>query len=188
MCQRVIYLKKGEVVYDGPTEEGLRLYENDSRLAVAPWFRPEPGMPIVDITDVELLGHDGQRKSIFDFGERMTVRVHYDARDPVIEPDIRVGINRSDDLHCCTFSSVADGISLSVLSGPGEIELTTPPVKLVSDSYRLTISIRERRHGRMIAAKLGESFHVRHPIFSSNAFGVYQEPANWRSDCGLKAR
>ena len=32
MCQRVIYLKQGQIAYDGPTDEGLRLYESDSKL------------------------------------------------------------------------------------------------------------------------------------------------------------
>lgn len=180
MCQRIIYLKKGKVIYDGPTGEGLKLYEDDCRLAVTPWFRAEPGMPNVDITDVELLGEDGQHKSIFDFGERMTIRVRYDARDIVDEPDIRIGINRSDEVHCSSFSTVADGIQIDSLSGVGEIELTTPPIKLVSNLYTVTISVRQRKYGAMVVAKLGETFHVRHPVFATNAFGVFHEAAEWR--------
>ena len=38
MCQRVIYLKQGRIVFDGPTDEGLRLYESDSKLGPTPWF------------------------------------------------------------------------------------------------------------------------------------------------------
>jgi lipopolysaccharide transport system ATP-binding protein len=175
----VIYLKKGKVVYDGPTDEGLKVYESDCRLAAAPWFHPEPGMPVVDITDIELLGEDGQRKSVFDFGERMTIRVRYDARDTVIEPDIRIGINRSDDVHCCTFSSIADDVKLASISGQGVIELTTTPIKLVADLYTLTISVREKKYGRVVLARLGETFHVHHPVFASNAFGVYHEKSEW---------
>lgn len=187
MCQRVIYLKRGEVVFDGPTDEGLKLYETDCRLAAAPWFHPDPDAPVIDITDIELLGEDGERKQMFDFGERMTVRVRYDAKDPIKDPDIRIGINRSDEVHCSTFSSVADGIGLSVLSGPGEIELTTPPIKLVSDLYTVTISVREKKYGRMVVARLGETFHVRHPVFASNAFGVFYEPADWNLDSSRQA-
>lgn len=179
MCQRVIYLRRGEVVFDGPTDEGLKLYEADCRLAVAPWFHPDPDTPIIDITDVQLLDENGERRQMFDFGERMTIRISYDAKDPIREPDIRIGINRSDEVHCSTFSSIADGIGLSVLAGPGEIELTTPPIKLVSDLYTLTIAVRERKFGRMVVARLGETFHVRHPIFASNAYGVFNEPAEW---------
>ncbi|HML28740.1 MAG TPA: ABC transporter ATP-binding protein, partial [Hyphomicrobium sp.] len=186
MCQRVIYLKHGEIVFDGPTDEGLKLYETDCRLAVAPWFHPEPDTPVIDITDIELLGEDGERKQMFDFGERMTIRVRYDAKDPIKDPDIRIGINRSDEIHCSTFSSVADGIGLGVLSGPGEIELTTPPIKLVSDLYTLTISVREKKFGRMVVARLGETFHVRHPVFASNAFGVFNEPAEWNVANGFR--
>jgi lipopolysaccharide transport system ATP-binding protein len=179
MCQRVIYLKQGKVVYDGPTEGGLKLYENDCRLATAPWFHREPGMPVVDITDVKLLGEDGQPKSVFDFGERMTIRIRYDARDEVEEPDIRIGINRVDEVHCSSFSTVADGVQIKSLSGAGEIELTTPPIKLVSNLYTVTISVRQRKYGTMVVAKLGETFHVRHPVFATNAFGVFHEAAEW---------
>jgi lipopolysaccharide transport system ATP-binding protein len=187
MCQRVIYLKRGEIVFDGPTDEGLKLFETDCRLAVAPWFHPEPDMPVIDITDIELCGEDGEHKQMFEFGERMTIRIRYDAKDPIKDPDIRIGINRSDELHCNTFSSIADGIGLSVLSGPGQIELTTPPIKLVSDLYTVTISVREKKYGRMVVARLGETFHVRHPVFASNAFGVFNEPAVWNNSASLQA-
>ncbi|CCB66032.1 ABC transporter ATP-binding protein [Hyphomicrobium sp. MC1] len=180
MCQRVIYLRHGEVVFDGPTDDGLKLYEADCRLAVAPWFHPDPDAPAIDITDIELIGEGGERKQMFDFGERMTIRVHYDAKDPIKDPDIRIGINRSDEVHCSTFSSVADDVGLSVLSGPGEIELTTPPIKLVSDLYTLTIAVREKKFGRLVVARIGETFHVRHPIFASNAFGVMHERGEWQ--------
>ena len=37
MCDRVIYLSKGHIVFDGPTDAGIGLYEKDSRLDIAPW-------------------------------------------------------------------------------------------------------------------------------------------------------
>jgi hypothetical protein len=39
MCQLVIYLKQGRISYDGPTDEELRHYEADSKLATATWVR-----------------------------------------------------------------------------------------------------------------------------------------------------
>ncbi len=79
MCQRVIYLKKGEVVFDGSVDEGLRRYEADCRLAAALRFHPEPGIPQIDITSVEIMGENGQERSLFDFGERMRIRARYKA-------------------------------------------------------------------------------------------------------------
>jgi lipopolysaccharide transport system ATP-binding protein len=180
MCQRVIYLKRGRVVFDGPTDEGLKLYENDSRLADAPWFGDKSEKPAITVTEIELLGEDGEETSVFDFGERMTVRIRYKAFQRIERPDFRIGVNRSDDIHCATFSTIADKFDIESVEGEGVLELQTPPLKFVSDLYTATISVRERGYGRMLSAQIGGAFHVRHPVFASNAFGIFHESGQWR--------
>jgi hypothetical protein len=32
----------------------------------------------------------------------------------------------------------------------------------------------------MLAAQIGGHFHVRHPLLSAQAYGVYHEPGEWR--------
>jgi len=187
MCPRVIYLRKGQVVFDGATDEGLKLYEADSRLAAAPWFKSDsPDAPPIAVTDISLLGENGVEKTIFDFGEKMTVRIRYRATRPVVAPDIRIGINRSDDIHCCSFSTEADGVDLPEVSGEGVIEVQTPPLNLVADMYTTTIAVRER--GAQISSQLGAAFHIKHSTFTSNAFGVFHQPGQWRIGEGEAAR
>lgn len=180
MCQRVIYLKRGEVVFDGPVDEGLKRYEADCRLATAPWFHPEPGLPQIDVTGVEIMGENGQERSLFDFGERLRIRVRYDASEPIERPNFLFSLTRSDDLLCCNFSSISDGVEIDSVSGEGVIELLTPPLKLVADMYTVSIVVRERSFRRILCAQTGGSFHVRHPIFEASAFGVMHEPGNWK--------
>ncbi len=180
MCERVIYLRRGQVVFDGATDEGLKLYENDNRLANAPWFHQEAGSPRVEITDVELIGDDGERKSLFDFGERMTVRVGYNASQSVEAPNFLISIVRSDDVLCCNFSSAADGIVLPKIEGQGQIEMQMPALKLVADMYTVLIVVRERSFSRIVCAQTGATFHMRHPVFEANAFGVFHESGEWR--------
>jgi lipopolysaccharide transport system ATP-binding protein len=178
MCPRVIYLKKGKIVFDGPTDEGLKLYEDDSRLATSPWFNSESkDAPPITITDISLLGDSGEEKTVFDHGERMTVRLRYQTSRPVVRPDIRIGINRSDDTHCCAFTTHLDNADMPVIDGEGEIVLRTPPLLLVADLYTTTIAVREREV--QIAAQLGTNFHVRHPILQTLGYGVYHQPGEW---------
>jgi lipopolysaccharide transport system ATP-binding protein len=178
MCPRVIYLRKGEVVFDGPTDEGLKVYEADSRLAQAPWFQSEGAeAPPFAVTDIALLGEDGVEKTVFEFGERMTVRLRYQASRAIVEPDIRIGINRSDDVHCCSFTTDSDLADRPEICGEGVIEMRTAPLNLVSDLYTTTIAVRERGH--QISSQLGATFHIRHPMFSPNAFGVFHDRAAW---------
>jgi lipopolysaccharide transport system ATP-binding protein len=180
MCERVIYLKKGKIVYDGPTDDGLRMYENDSRLGDVSWFHDDQKNSAITITDVRLLNDEGEETSVYDHGERMTVKVRYKAFRPVERPDFRVGLDRTDEIHACTYSSIDDRIDIPSVNGEGEITLKTPPLKLVSDLYSCNIVVRERGHGRILCAQIGGHFHVRHPVYSTTAYGVFHEDAQWK--------
>lgn len=184
MCERVIYLKKGQVVFDGPTAEGLKLYENDSRLADAPWFR-DAAHATIKFTDVELMNERGEPATVFDFGERMKVRLRYTAKERVERPDFRVGFDRDDEVSCTTYSTASDKIDIPFVEGEGEIELRTPPIKLVSDLYVANVVVRDGK-GEMVAAQIGGHFHVRHPVLSAQAYGVYHEPGEWRLNQGAE--
>jgi lipopolysaccharide transport system ATP-binding protein len=177
MCRRIIYLKNGRMVFDGATEEGLRLYETDSKLGPTPWA---PSDPSLLVTSVDLLSEAGERKTMFKFGERMRVRIGYRTLRPIEGPHFLCSIKRSDQLLCCNFSSHADIVHLPPISGDGTVELLTPPLKVVSDRYTVTIAVRENGFKQLVAGQIGSSFHVQHDTFEVSEFGVFHEPAEWR--------
>ncbi|MEP7209468.1 MAG: ABC transporter ATP-binding protein [Alphaproteobacteria bacterium] len=180
MCPRVIYLRKGEVAFDGPTDEGLALYEKDSRLAEAPWFKRGGAKPPLVFTDVKLSNERGEETAMFDIGDRVVIRMRYKTLRPIERPNFAVGFDRVDELHCCTFNTIEDKIDLPMIDGEGELELVTPPLTLTADLYQAMIVVRERNYGEIQAAQLGGSFHVRHPEFSSSAFGVFHQAGKWK--------
>ena len=181
LCPRVLYLKEGRIVFDGPSEDGLRLYETDARLATATWFTA-PEDRLVVINDVELSDQHGERKTIFEFGERMRIRIRYHALQPVEDPNFFLWIQRSDNVYCCNFSSYDDKLDLPRISGDGVIELITPPLKLVSDRYTVQIAVREKVFKRLVAAQIGMSFHLRHEFFDPEEYGVFHEPGQWQQE------
>ena len=69
---------------------------------------------------------------------------------------------------------------MAQISGVGEIELLTAPLNLVSDMYQMQIVVHERGFGRVLCAQIGDTFHMRHPVFDANAYGVFHEPGQWR--------
>lgn len=179
MCDRVIYLRKGQVAYDGPTEKGLELYEQDCRLSDLGWIAaPREEWPL-EITRCELIDASGAAKSVWDFGESPTLRVAFETRRPLEDPNVIVGIARADGVACCNYSSELDGAATGRLTGPGAFEVRMPPLKLVSDMYTLSIFLRERGFGRVLCGQVGTTFHVRHSLLDTH-FGVYHEPAAWR--------
>jgi lipopolysaccharide transport system ATP-binding protein len=178
MCRRVIYLKRGQIVFDGPTEVGLRLYEQENRLVTAPWNDAE-GAPAIEITEIKLCSSAGEERAVFDHGECMTIRIQYNATRPIQNPNVMIGFDRSDEVDCCTYSTAMDGVDILELSGEGTIELRTPPLKLVADLYTATVSVREHVHGRMVCGLLGQAFHIRHDVLTKDAFGVFNERGEW---------
>ncbi len=181
MCPRVIYMKKGEVMFDGPTDEGLALYESNGKLATLPWFHAS-GEPPVTITSVELLTKEGQPRMMFDYGEQMRIRLSYKASRPIEAPHFVCAVKRSDDTLCCNYSSWSDEANLRRLEGEGVIEVLTPPLSLVSEGYSIEVLVRENNTGAVVAAQSGASFHLRHEVFDPAGFGVFHERAEWSHD------
>jgi lipopolysaccharide transport system ATP-binding protein len=179
VCERVIYLRKGELVFDGATDQGLKLYEEDQHLQAPAWFQQEE-TPAIEFTNVELLSADGAPRGMFDFGERMKVRISYRASRSIHRPNFMVCVTRADNVVCCNYSTMTDDMDLPSIDGRGVLEMTTPPLRLTADSYWITILVRENRFDAILQAQVAGRFHVRHPIYERVGFGVFHDPAEWR--------
>jgi lipopolysaccharide transport system ATP-binding protein len=178
MCDRVIYLRKGRIGFDGPTERGLELYEQDCRLTDLAWIgAPREEWPI-EITGCELLDASGFARSVWEFGQPLKLRIAFNTKRTLTDPNFIVAFIRADGVACCNYSSEADGVATGRISGPGYIEIEVPPLKLVSDMYSVSVLVRERGFGQIVCGQIGATFHVRHSLFDTH-FGVYHEPATW---------
>ena len=182
MCDRAIYLSGGQVALDGTTEEVARLYDQEGRLDVASWATgmvgSDPKKCPIHVEHFELLGEDGGPRIIFEHGERMRIRLHYRASEPIERPNFGLGIVRSDDVSCCNYNTTLDRFDTGTVSGDGVIEVLTPPIKLVADLYSIQILIWDSGFQRLYCAQAGKNFHVSDPILSTE-FGVFHEPARW---------
>jgi len=182
MCRRVLLLSAGRRQFDGLPAEGIDLYEKESRLEADPWAIGVIGedidrWPIV-IRLMEYLDTEGRPRTVYDYGERMRVRIHYDVRSPVKYPNFYFAIRRSDNVACCSFSAARDGVTTPLLDKSGVIELQTPPLRLVSDQYGSWAIVWDREFKNLYCGQIGPMFHVRDEILNSD-FGVFHEPAEW---------
>jgi lipopolysaccharide transport system ATP-binding protein len=169
MCDRVIYLRKGEVIYDGNVP-GAALAWTETKAEEWPIY----------ITGCELLDERGNAKTMFDYGERMTLRLKYDVREAVDDPNFIVAMIRSDGVAACNYSTELDGLSLGKVTAPGTLELELPSIKLVSEMYSISVLIRAKGFQQILCGQTAGTFHVRHHLFNTH-FGVFHEPGNWRS-------
>ncbi len=104
----------------------------------------------------------------------MRIRIRYSAPLPIDDPNFVVAFIRSDDVACCNFSIYLDGYSIPSLSGEGCIEVLTPPLKIVSESYSIHILVWDRDFHHMYCFHKGINFHVQHNLVSTH-FGVFHE-------------
>lgn len=179
MCQRVIYLRQGRVEYDGPVDGGIELYERDCRLSTLSWEGAgSPDTWPIFIDQCELLDGDGRVKTVFDFGERMRIRLAYSSREALPDPNFMISFVRSDGVTCCTYSTEHDGVGLGVVSQDGVLELDVPPLKLVAELYSVHVTVRKPGYQDIVCAQVGTTFHVRDSLLDTH-FGVFHERARW---------
>lgn len=186
ICDRALYLNHGRMVYDGPVDRAIELYEADSQMRTPAWAEYQLGKSakgqVIDITSIECLDERGRPRTSFTPGERMRVRIGYDASQPLRSPNFIVAVMRSDNVGCCNYNTVMDEVDIPSVAGPGEVELLTPPLKLVSESYSLQVLVRDDQFQRLHCARIGPSFQIRDDLLSTH-FGVFHEPATWTVRC-----
>jgi len=183
MCRRVLALSAGKLQFDGPAAEGVGIYQENSRLEAAPWALEAVGRDVsqwpIILNALEFLDAEGRPRSVFDYGERMRVRMRYDLRKPIKSPNFYLSFQRSDSVWCCSFSAARDGATMPLLKESGVIELLTPPIRLAPDLYSVYAAVWDRDFKNLYSAQSGPTFHVRDESLNPN-FGVFHEPAEWR--------
>jgi lipopolysaccharide transport system ATP-binding protein len=182
LCERVIYISQGRIRVDGSPAEAIDLYERESRLSIAPWAQRVVGgeqeRQGIYVTDMQLLDESGHRRAVFDYGDRMRVRIWFNAVEKIVSPNFNVSFIRSDNVACCNYNTAMDGVTISSVFGEGSIELLTPPLKLTAELYTAHVMVWDVKFERLYSAQVGGTFHVRHDVLNTH-FGVFHESAEW---------
>ncbi|HEX8524892.1 MAG TPA: ABC transporter ATP-binding protein [Tepidisphaeraceae bacterium] len=190
MCDRAIYLSQGQVIYDGPTADAIARYENDVRLTTASWAESkigsDPNRYPIRMTAVEVLDEGGEAQTVFDYGQRMRLRLHYVADRRIERPNFNVSFVRSDNIPVCNYNMAMDAIDLPFVEGEGVVEVLTPPMKLVAEMYSVHTMVWDQKFQSLYCAQVGQNFHIRHEQLNTD-FGIFHEEAEWSCDAAVTA-
>ena len=182
MCSRVILLSQGRIRFDGSPADAIQMYEEENKVSAMPWgiksIGSDPSQWDVYVDDVETFDENGRQRNLFNYGERVRVRLKFSVRRTVINPNFLITFIRSDEVVCCNYNTVMDGFTVPSLVTDGTIELLTPPLNLVSESYKICVLVRDANFENLYCAQVGKSFHVRHEILDTH-FGVFHEQGEW---------
>jgi lipopolysaccharide transport system ATP-binding protein len=160
-----------------------KLYDQESGLDIAGWAQGTVGSDAdkcpISIRSVEVLDGQDRPCASFEYGQRMRLRMYYEVRQRVESPNFSVAIIRSDNVGCCNYNTAMDRFPTDSAGDRGVIELTTPPLKLVSELYSIQVLVWDAKFQHLYCAQVAKTFHVRDALLSTQ-FGVFHEAGEWR--------
>ena len=156
---------------------------------------PQPGLDLfkasegrwgsreAEITNVEMTGASGQPAHLFQSGERVEIRLHVRANQPVRDFAFGVGIFNADGICCYGTNTAIDGGAPSELSGEGLVTFTVDALDLVEGTYKLDVAVHRQDGVPYDYHRLLYTFRVKSP---KKDVGVFRPPHKWSFSGGIR--
>jgi ABC-type polysaccharide/polyol phosphate transport system ATPase subunit len=146
LCNRVVFLHKGKVVFQGDTQKGLDLYHTgfagEDLRSERQGSDVSPSEREMTITDVVLLDKDGKRRNSFLTAEPMTVQIHFRANAPVNNPVFYSRIRKGYRILHGTTTARFDIERHFEPGDEGIAETHYESLNLLSGSYNVNVGIK----------------------------------------------
>ncbi len=194
ICQRVVFLKKGQIQHDGQTETVLKDYwdiceqeQNKIPRSFHP-FNPEnvygTDTEEIKIEQVKFFNKDGLESNTFNTGEMVKIEIGFTCSRKVSNPVFRVQFFRNDGLWVHGTNTSRANVDLGELEGEGSILLEYQKMNLLEGDYYVTAGIWPDEYGSSftdIAYDCKQWSYVVH-IRSrrGDGGGITHNPYTWR--------
>ena len=143
ICDRAVWLDKGEVRAAGNTEDVINAYLR----SVSPNIRVDAsGREHLGSGEVELdlqVISNGARVDAIEFGAPVDLRLSWNAGPDIRDLKLSFAIHAADG-HVIAGDQVQDESELALGSGGGEVAYSIPRLALLPGSYHLSASVRDR--------------------------------------------
>jgi lipopolysaccharide transport system ATP-binding protein len=185
VCKRVLYVKDGRIAFDGLPEEAISRYQADySTSSGDEAYVRGRKVQVSDfaITDVRVLGEDGEPTDAAYTDHPLTVQIGYSAPTPVERPKIELALN-CDTQRIGQANTLSDEAAPELLQGEGTITFSWPRCFLIPNSYSMDVFVADGKS----AADLfvwANAFKLRveaKPGFriASGRPGIFKIPGTW---------
>lgn len=170
LCERAIWLDDGVIRAQGLTRRVVDLYltsvgeKENLQLVTQRQQEAAPSQPVevprreeplpepteepkhwgtgeIQITDVRLLGEEGQHKHLFYCGEPLTIEIYYLARRSADDVVFGVGLYRSDGMYCYGTNTDIEQHPLALTPGAGSVSVHFDRFAFIEGTYSLDVAI-----------------------------------------------
>ncbi len=182
LCDRVLLLRRGEIVSSGPPRYVISEYErmlNSMAAAWAPGAGDMAASTAAQITSVACFNSEDHKATIFATGDEARVEVEYVAHELVKDALIEIYFySIFGNLHT-HFSTEVGGSSFDLEPGRGIVEFVCPELPFEVASFNIEASIRRR------GSSFNDHVDYKHAvgvniIKGKPVHGVFHTPHTWR--------
>ena len=184
VCEKALYVNKGQIQYAGPTAEAIELYDralNEQRATKLQGVRERSTQRSeeIEITAIEISAPTNHENEIPN-NAKVEIFVNYNAYKKLEKANLVVRILRSDGLTCCALRSSLDDFAISLEPGKGAITVTLDPIQLYGGSYYVQAIFRDADDAHGLCSASSEWFYVRGSILSHQEMnGVFEPNRSW---------
>jgi ABC-type polysaccharide/polyol phosphate transport system ATPase subunit len=149
MCTRAMWLNHGEIMALGSAEsvvdrylgrirddESQRLFQEGQIDSVQRW-----GNRKIEIEKVCITNQDGREQTIFQTGDKLVLKMYFEAHEPVPNPVFGIAIHRQDGVHITGPNTALSDLELPTVQGNGVVSFSIPHLPLLDGLYMFSIAI-----------------------------------------------
>jgi ABC-type polysaccharide/polyol phosphate transport system ATPase subunit len=146
ICDHVAWFEHGRLKTVGTPRDVIEEYTGTVQVDrdIDVEGHPRWGSGEVKITEVELIDHLGVAGTRVTTGERVRLRLHYEAPEPVAQPGFCFFFTTLNGAPVTGPNSVAAGCVPEKIEGTGVVEIEMDPFRVLPGTYDLTVVVADR--------------------------------------------
>ncbi len=145
LCDKALHLSHGQVKHYGVTSDIIEAYKNEALAqteANAAWeHRVRYGTQQIVIQQVDFLDAKGAAKKSFEHGESFKIRIRFEARERINNPEFAIGISTQDGTLFIHATTLDHGIDTQTVDGKGEVIYSLKSLPFHAGKYLVSIGI-----------------------------------------------
>lgn len=181
-CDRVIYLRNGRVIQQGPTGEIINRYIEDVQARLIDGgaglgVTHEWGSREIEILNVSFFNTRGEKTFNLKAGDDLIVTLDYFANERIEDPVFGFAIHDSDRVLCFGSNTQIGECRIGTTEGAGEISFRLASLPLLTGDYSLSLSVHSQDH--ITNYHRQEYFYPFTVLSPFSGEGLFSIPVEW---------
>jgi lipopolysaccharide transport system ATP-binding protein len=183
LCDRALVMKEGQILFDGPSEEAIVVYEQTWQKHRQIAGQTASGGDHIHISRVDLLDGCDVPQHDFKHSECLRVKISVLSSVPIRTPIVRVRLLAEDNSVVMMVATIHHKDALPpdwTLQEQTTITVTIPSLEVVTGNYTAEVRVLDSTDNEVLASGQSDEFFVQSPGLSHETdAGVYRPHVKW---------